>query len=87
MNITIVGAGNMGAGFVKQFTSAGHKVRVYNRTGQKAQAWMEAVGQEHGASAHEEPAEAARGADVVISCIGGDHDLRAVVAAADQNPA
>ena len=38
MNITIIGAGNMGSAFVKQFTRAGHKVRVTARTVEKAQA-------------------------------------------------
>ncbi|MBI5333041.1 MAG: NAD(P)-dependent oxidoreductase [Burkholderiales bacterium] len=83
LTVAFIGLGVMGSPMAGHLARAGHKVRVYNRTGQKAQAWMEAVGQEHGASAHEEPAEAARGADVVISCIGGDHDLRAVVAAAE----
>lgn len=38
MNITLVGAGNMGAGFVKQLTQAGHQVRVTSRDLAKAQA-------------------------------------------------
>lgn len=38
MNITLLGAGNMGAGFVKQLTAAGHQVRVTARDLAKAQA-------------------------------------------------
>jgi len=38
MNITLIGAGNMGAGFVKQLTQAGHQVRVTARNLDKAQA-------------------------------------------------
>src|SRR5689334_1857028 len=38
MNITILGAGNMGSAFVKQFTRAGHKVRVTARSAEKAAA-------------------------------------------------
>lgn len=37
MNITLVGAGNMGAGFAKQLTVVGHKVRVTARDLAKAQ--------------------------------------------------
>src|SRR6478736_6367353 len=38
MNITILGAGNMGSAFVKQFTRAGHNVRVTARSAEKAAA-------------------------------------------------
>jgi predicted dinucleotide-binding enzyme len=38
MNITLLGAGNMGAGFAKQLAAAGHKVRVTARDQAKAQA-------------------------------------------------
>jgi predicted dinucleotide-binding enzyme len=38
MNVTILGAGNMGSALVKQLTRAGHKVRVTARTGAKADA-------------------------------------------------
>jgi len=38
MNITVIGAGNMGSGFVKQFSAAGHKVRVTAQSLDKAQA-------------------------------------------------
>ncbi|THF64778.1 NADPH-dependent F420 reductase [Pseudothauera nasutitermitis] len=38
MDITIVGAGNMGSGFVRQLAKAGHKLRVTARDLSKAQA-------------------------------------------------
>ena len=38
MNITILGAGNMGSALVKQLTRAGHKVRVTARSQAKANA-------------------------------------------------
>lgn len=38
MNITLIGAGNMGAGFAKQLSAAGHQVRVTARDLAKAQA-------------------------------------------------
>lgn len=37
MNITVIGAGNMGSGFVKQLAKAGHQVRVTARDLAKAQ--------------------------------------------------
>lgn len=38
MKITLIGTGNMGAGFVKQLTKAGHQVRVTGRDLSKARA-------------------------------------------------
>ncbi|WP_223871849.1 NAD(P)-binding domain-containing protein [Candidatus Dactylopiibacterium carminicum] len=38
MNITLIGAGNMGSGFVKQLSAAGHQVRIVARDQAKAQA-------------------------------------------------
>jgi 3-hydroxyisobutyrate dehydrogenase-like beta-hydroxyacid dehydrogenase len=53
----------------------GHEVIVYNRTAEKAGAWVKKYG---GASAAT-PAEAARGAEFVMACVGNDEDLRSVV--------
>lgn len=38
MQVTVIGAGNMGAGFVKQLSAAGHRVQVTARNLEKAQA-------------------------------------------------
>jgi len=38
MNITLIGAGNMGSGFAKQLSAAGHQVRVTARDLAKAEA-------------------------------------------------
>src|SRR4051812_5854994 len=38
MNITILGAGNMGSALAKQFSRAGHKVRITSRNAEKARA-------------------------------------------------
>ena len=37
MNVTVIGSGNMGSGFVKQLKKAGHDVRVTGRNAEKAQ--------------------------------------------------
>jgi predicted dinucleotide-binding enzyme len=47
MKVLVIGAGNMGAGFVKQLTAAGHQVSVAARDFSKAQA----VAQQFGAKA------------------------------------
>lgn len=47
MKVLVIGAGNMGAGFVKQLTAAGHQVTVTARDTAKAQA----VAQQFGAKA------------------------------------
>ena len=59
----------------------GHEVVVYNRTAAKATAWAAAQGA--GATTAPSPAEAARNADFVFSCVGNDDDLRAVAAGSD----
>jgi 3-hydroxyisobutyrate dehydrogenase-like beta-hydroxyacid dehydrogenase len=49
-------------------------VTVYNRTGAKAEAWVE----KYRGDAAATPAEAAKDADFVFSCVGNDDDLREV---------
>jgi 8-hydroxy-5-deazaflavin:NADPH oxidoreductase len=66
MKVTVIGAGNMGAAFVKQLSRAGHQVSVTARDLGKAQAVAAA---NPGASAVAS-ANAAAGADVVILATG-----------------
>jgi len=54
--------------------AAGHEVRVFNRTQEKAQAWAD----QHGGTACATPAEAAQGANFVALCVGADADVREV---------
>lgn len=61
MKVLVIGAGNMGAGFVKQLAGAGHQVTVTARDAAKAQT----VAQQHGAQAVT-TAGAAKDADAVI---------------------
>ena len=76
MNKTIafLGLGVMGYPMAGHLAKAGHTVRVYNRTSSKAQAWL----QDYDGSAHESPAQAAEGAQIVMACVGNDDDLRSV---------
>jgi 3-hydroxyisobutyrate dehydrogenase len=73
-NIAYLGLGVMGAPMARHLAAAGHHLTVYNRTPEKAEAWVAA----HGGRTAPTPAAAATGADVVIACVGADADLEAV---------
>ena len=73
-NCAFIGLGVMGYPMAGHLVAAGHDVTVYNRTGERAQAWVA----EHGGSAAASPAAAAADADFVFLCVGDDPDVRAV---------
>jgi 3-hydroxyisobutyrate dehydrogenase len=75
MRLAFAGLGVMGAPMAGHLKRGGHEVVVYNRSPQKAQAWVERYGGRAAAS----PAEAAQGADVFLLCVGNDDDVRSVV--------
>jgi 3-hydroxyisobutyrate dehydrogenase len=78
LNISFLGLGVMGSQMARHLGQAGHRLTVYNRTASRAQAWVEA----HPGLAlriADSPAEAAAGADAVITCVGNDDDLADVV--------
>ncbi len=78
--VVFLGLGVMGypmAGHLR--TRGGHEITVYNRTGAKADAWVNAFGGRAAAT----PREAATGADFVFACVGNDDDLRSVVLGPD----
>lgn len=72
--VAFLGLGVMGYPMAGHLAKAGHDVTVYNRTGEKAHAWVEAHGGCHAAT----PREAAKHAEFVMACVGNDDDLRAV---------
>lgn len=76
-----IGLGVMGYPMAGHLLTRGrHELRVYNRSGAKAEAWVRA----HGAGSHHAtPAEAADGADFVFACVGNDDDLRQVTIGPD----
>ena len=78
-NIAYLGLGVMGAPMARHLAAAGHSLTVYNRTAEKAAAWVAA----HGGRSAPTPAEAAAGAEVVIACVGADADLEAVTLGPD----
>ncbi len=71
-----IGLGNMGFPMAGHLVKAGHKVTVFNRTPAKAAEWQK----QHGGLAAATPADAAKGAAFVFTCVGNDDDLRQVVA-------
>ncbi len=66
MKITVIGAGNMGAAFVKQLTRAGHQVSVTARDAAKAAQ----VAAAHPGARAVPAAGAAEGADAVVLATG-----------------
>ncbi len=73
--IGFIGLGVMGFPMAGHLQEAGNEVTVFNRTTAKAEAWVERYGGAFAAS----PREAAHDADVVITIVGADDDVRAVV--------
>lgn len=72
--VAFLGLGVMGYPMAGHLAAAGHEVRVYNRTGSKAERWVE----EHGGSCHATPRETVDGCALAFSCVGRDEDLLAV---------
>jgi 3-hydroxyisobutyrate dehydrogenase-like beta-hydroxyacid dehydrogenase len=78
--VAFIGLGVMGypmAGHLKN--RGGHDVTVYNRSAAKAERWAA----EFNGASRPTPAECAKDADFVFSCVGNDDDLRAVTTGPD----
>ncbi len=75
MRVAFVGLGVMGYPMAGYLAGAGHEVVVFNRTGSKAEAWVE----QYGGTLAGTPAAAAAEAEIVFSCVGNDDDVRAVI--------
>src|SRR3569832_1551266 len=78
--VAFLGLGVMGypmAGHLKN--KGGHDVTVYNRTTAKAEKWAAQFGGKVGKT----PAEAAKGQDFVMCCVGNDNDLHEVTLGKD----
>ena len=79
MKLSFLGLGVMGYPMAGHLAKAGHQVTVYNRNAAKAEAWVREYGGRSGAS----PAEAAKGAEIVFTCVGNDDDIRQVAMGAE----
>ncbi len=73
-NVAFIGLGVMGYPMAGYISKAGHNVTVFNRTKSKAEKW---VGEYNGKMV-ETPAEAAKDAEYIFTCVGNDNDLREV---------
>jgi 3-hydroxyisobutyrate dehydrogenase len=78
MKLAFLGLGVMGYPMAGHLAKT-HDVTVYNRTAAKAKAWVA----QHGGAMADTPAEAAKGAPIVLSCVGNDDDLRSVTTGQD----
>ncbi len=72
--VAFLGLGVMGFPMAGYLSKAGYSTRIYNRTSSKTEFWLKA----YEGTACETPAEAARGSDFVLTCVGNDDDLRSV---------
>lgn len=75
MRVAFIGLGVMGFPIAGHLQAAGCDVTVYNRTSTRADQWVES----HGGDFAETPAQAAKNADIVFTCVGDDDDVRSVV--------
>lgn len=73
--VAFLGLGVMGYPMAGHLARAGHTVRVYNRSAEKARQWVAQCGGSWAAT----PQEAVAEADMVFCCVGNDDDLRSVV--------
>jgi 3-hydroxyisobutyrate dehydrogenase-like beta-hydroxyacid dehydrogenase len=78
-SVAFIGLGVMGTPMARHLAAAGHQVTIYNRTPEKALAWVALYGHQ----AKPTPREAAEGAEFVFLCVGNDNDVRDVVYGVD----
>jgi len=74
MQVGFIGLGNMGEPMARNLMRAGHRLTIYNRTRQRA----EALGGE-GARIADTPADAAAEAEVLITMLADDRAVRSVL--------
>ncbi len=73
-NVTFIGLGVMGYPMAGYISKGGHNVTVFNRTQSKAEKWVK----EFKGKMAKTPAEAAKDAEYIFTCVGNDNDLREV---------
>ncbi len=73
-NVAFIGLGVMGYPMAGYISKGGHNVTIFNRTKSKAEKWVS----EYKGNIAETPAEAAKDAEYVFTCVGNDNDLREV---------
>jgi 3-hydroxyisobutyrate dehydrogenase len=78
LNVSFLGLGVMGGAIARHIGAAGHRLTVFNRSPARLAKWQ-AANPGLAAQVASSPAEAAEGADVVLTCVGNDDDLADVV--------
>ena len=73
-NVAFIGLGVMGYPMAGYISKGGHNVTVFNRTKSKAEKWIK----EYKGKIAGTPAEAAKDAEYIFTCVGNDNDLREV---------
>ena len=81
MEIAWIGTGIMGAPMARRLLRAGHRVRVHNRSAEKARALSA-----DGAAVVADPVECARGAEAVFIMVSDTPDVEGVVAKRADSP-
>ncbi len=76
--VSFLGLGVMGGAIARHIGQAGHALTIFNRSPGRVSAWQ-AANPALAARVAKSPADAARDADVVITCVGNDDDLADVV--------
>ena len=78
-NVAFIGLGVMGYPMAGYISKAGHNVTVFNRTKSKAEKWVN----EYKGKIADTPANAAKEAEYVFTCVGNDDDLKEVTIGKD----
>ncbi len=73
-NVAFIGLGVMGYPMAGYISKGGHNVTVFNRTKSKAEKWIK----EYNGNKADTPAEAAKDAEYIFTCVGNDNDLKEV---------
>jgi len=73
-NVAFIGLGVMGYSMAGYISKGGHNVTVFNRTKSKSEKWIK----EYKGKMADTPAEAAKDAEYIFTCVGNDNDLREV---------
>jgi 3-hydroxyisobutyrate dehydrogenase len=75
MRVAVLGTGTMGAPMARNIAAAGHEVRAWNRSRERAEPLAE-----HGVQVAETPEAAAAGAEVVVTMLSDGDAVEAVAA-------
>ncbi len=75
-DISFIGLGTMGFPMAGHLAQNGYPVTVYNRNKQKAQKWLE----QYPGEIADSITQAVSTADIVLSCVGNDTDVREIYA-------